>query len=136
MSHSAARDIGAMELDIAEAQDAAPSPQSAAAEVFPVEKLASVTPEGAAAFRDQSSVLRAAALIRDMREAAGFTQRELAKRVGTTQPHLSELERGTGAQGPTFMMLENIATACGRVLRVEIGVKDAAMRQDAPGVVA
>ena len=89
-------------------------------EPFPVEEIVSATPEEAEAFRDQSAVLEAAALIRQMREAAGLKQRQLASLVGTSQPHLSELERGTGSQGPTFLMLQRIAKACGAKLRVEI----------------
>jgi len=92
-----------------------------AGEPFPIEEIVSATPEGAEAFRDQSAVLEAAALIRQMREAAGLTQRGLARLVGTSQPHLSELERGTGTQGPTFLMLRKIAKACGTTLRMEIG---------------
>jgi len=90
---------------------------------FPLEKFANRTPEGAAAFRDQSAVLQAARLIRQMREGAELTQRELAKRVGTPQPYLSELERGTGAQGPTFLMLQRIAKACGTELRIEVDAR-------------
>jgi len=107
-----------------------PQSDMTAGEPFPIEEIASATPEGAAAFRDQTAVLRAAAWIREMREAAGFTQRDLAKLVGTSQPYLSELERGTGTQGPTFLMLEKIATACGRVLRVEVAVQEIAEHQE------
>lgn len=92
-----------------------------AGEPFPVEEIVSATPEGAQAYRDQSAVLEAAAIIRQMREGARLTQRELAQRIGTTQPHISELERGTGTQGPTFLMLRRIAKACGTELRVEVG---------------
>ena len=91
----------------------------ASGEVFPLEEIATATPASAAAFREQTAVLRAAALIREMRETAGFTQRELARLIGTSQPHLSDLERGTGTQGPSFVMLDKIANACGRVLRIE-----------------
>src|SRR5208282_5757058 len=94
-----------------------------AGEPFPIEEIVSATPEGAEAFRDQSAVLEAAALIRQMRDSAGLTQRSLARLVGTSQPHLSELERGTGTQGPTFLMLQKIAKACGTTLRMEIGNK-------------
>lgn len=89
-------------------------------EPFPIEEIVSATPEEAEAFRDQSAVPEAAALIRQMRKSAGLSQRQLAALAGTSQPHLSELERGTGSQGPTFLMLQRIAKACGAKLRVEI----------------
>ena len=87
---------------------------------FPLEDIISATPESVRAFRDQSVILRAGALIRQMREAAGITQREMARRVRTSQPHLSDLERGTGTQGPTVLMLQRIAEACGTTLSFEV----------------
>jgi transcriptional regulator with XRE-family HTH domain len=105
------------------------SNKNPAVEQFPFAEIASATDAGVEAFRDQSAVLQAAGLIRQMREDAGLTQRELAKRVGTTQPHLSELERGTGSQGPTFLMLQRIAKACGTALRIEATREQAATKE-------
>lgn len=124
MSHSQAMIDSEMLAEMTARVAAQPAARVDDGEPFPVEEIAAATPEAAAAFRDQTAVLRAAAWIREMREGAGFTQRELARRVGTTQPYLSELERGTGAQGPSFLMLDRIATACGRVLRVEVDVAE------------
>ena len=125
MSHSQAMTQAETMAETEAAPVAAPvAAQVEDGEPFPAEDIAAATPEGAAAFHDQTAVLRAASWIREMREGAGFTQRELARRVGTTQPYLSELERGTGAQGPSFLMLDRIAAACGRVLRVEVAVAE------------
>ena len=49
-----------------------------------------------------------ALLVREMREAAGLTQTELAKRVGTTQSAIARLEDAEYA-GQSLAMLERIA---------------------------
>jgi chaperonin GroES len=69
-------------------------------------------------YEEQGAVLEAASLIRQMRESAGLTQGALALKLGTSQPHLSMLERGVGRHGPTFLMLKKIAWACGQELRI------------------
>ena len=53
----------------------------------------------------------AAPLVRGMRERAGLTQRELAERLGTTQPAVSRWERGR--EEPRWSSLTAIARACG-----------------------
>jgi len=53
-----------------------------------------------------------AMLVREMREEAGLTQTELAKRVGTTQSVIARLEDAEYS-GHSLTMLERIATACG-----------------------
>jgi transcriptional regulator with XRE-family HTH domain len=50
-------------------------------------------------------------VIRDMRQLAGLSQRELAVRSGVAQPGLSQLERGQ--RSPTVRTLERIARALG-----------------------
>jgi ribosome-binding protein aMBF1 (putative translation factor) len=52
------------------------------------------------------------------REAAGLTQTELAKRMGTTQSAIAAIE--TGARTPTVDLLERLARACGRRLTIRI----------------
>ena len=49
------------------------SNKNPAVEQFPFAEIASATDAGAEAFRDQSAVLQAAGLIRQMREDAGLT---------------------------------------------------------------
>jgi ribosome-binding protein aMBF1 (putative translation factor) len=58
-----------------------------------------------------------ALLVREMREHAGFTQTELAKRVRTTQSVIARLEDAEYA-GHSLTMLERIAAACGVGLRL------------------
>ena len=47
--------------------------------------------------------------IRDAREAAGLTQRELAARMGTSQAAVARLE--SGGVGATLTTLQRVATA-------------------------
>ena len=63
-------------------------------------------------FFEQSAVLYAGSMVRRMREHAGLSQKQLAERIGTSQPHISDIERGIGLQGPTYLMLARAARAC------------------------
>jgi ribosome-binding protein aMBF1 (putative translation factor) len=56
-----------------------------------------------------------AMLLREMREGAGLTQSELARKVGTTQSAIARLEDAEYV-GHSLTMLERIATACGVAL--------------------
>ena len=58
-----------------------------------------------------------ALLVREMREDAGLTQAELAKKVGTTQSVIARLEDAKYA-GHSLRMLERIAAACGVALKL------------------
>lgn len=58
-----------------------------------------------------------AMLVREMREEAGLTQAELAKRVGTTQSVIARLEDAEYS-GHSLTMLERVATACGVGLKL------------------
>jgi ribosome-binding protein aMBF1 (putative translation factor) len=58
-----------------------------------------------------------ALLVRAMREDAGLTQTELAKKVVTRQSVIARLENAQYT-GHSLMMLERIATACGVALRL------------------
>jgi ribosome-binding protein aMBF1 (putative translation factor) len=58
-----------------------------------------------------------AMLVREMREAAGFTQTELARKAGTTQSVIARLEDAEYA-GHSLTMLERIAVACGVGLKL------------------
>jgi len=71
-------------------------------------------------YEEQGAVVEAAALVRQMRAAAGLSQAALATRIGTSQAHLSMLERGVGRHGPTFLLLHKIARACGQELEISV----------------
>lgn len=58
-----------------------------------------------------------ALLIREMREDAGLTQAELAKKVGTIQSVIARLEDAEYT-GHSLTMLERIATVCGVALKL------------------
>ena len=58
-----------------------------------------------------------ALLVREMRERAGLTQADLAKRIGTTQSVIARLEDAE-YRGHSLSMLERIAMACGVSLRL------------------
>ncbi|MDE5582488.1 MAG: helix-turn-helix transcriptional regulator [Ruminococcus sp.] len=47
--------------------------------------------------------------LKNRREELGYTQKELAERVHTTQPYISRLERG--CFNPSMMMMIKISTA-------------------------
>jgi len=51
------------------------------------------------------------AVLRQARRSAGFTQTELARLVGITQPWLSMVECGT--QNPSEKLLARLAAFCG-----------------------
>ena len=69
--------------------------------------------------------INAAQLIYDMRTAAGMSQRELAKRVGTTASVICRLE-ASDYEGHTLAMLNRIASALGRRIELHALPKSAA----------
>src|SRR5580698_6044615 len=72
--------------------------------------------EGREVYFDQAAVLYAGSMVRRMREHAGLSQKELARHIGASQPPVSDIERGSGSQGPTYLMLAKVAKACGLAL--------------------
>ena len=58
-----------------------------------------------------------AMLVREMREDAGLTQTELAKKVGSTQSVIARLENAEYT-GHSLTMLERIAAVCGIALKL------------------
>src|ERR1035437_214226 len=57
-----------------------------------------------------------AAAVMDVRNRAGLTQRQLARKMGTTQPVVARLE--SGRSRPSMRTLERLADATGSRLRV------------------
>lgn len=64
-----------------------------------------------------SAALRAGQIVRDMRKANGWTQTKLADLLGWDQERISNIERGEGTRGPTFDIMQKIATVCNYDLR-------------------
>ena len=58
-----------------------------------------------------------ALLVREMREDAGLTQTELARKIGTTQSVIARLEDAEYT-GHSLTMLERVAAACGVALKL------------------
>jgi ribosome-binding protein aMBF1 (putative translation factor) len=56
--------------------------------------------------------------VRDAREAAGLSQRELARRMGTSQAAVDRLE--AGGAGATLTTLQRVATALGLQVSIEL----------------
>ncbi len=63
---------------------------------------------------------RVAQLIYDARTAAGLTQAQLAKLIGTSQPAIARLE-DADYEGHSLSMLQRIAAALHRPLQISFG---------------
>jgi transcriptional regulator with XRE-family HTH domain len=64
--------------------------------------------------------LRPGRLVRDARQRAGLTQRELARRAGTSQSVVARIERGLS--DPSTGTLARLLAAAGYELRAELSV--------------
>jgi transcriptional regulator with XRE-family HTH domain len=73
-------------------------------------------------------------LVRRKRVESGISQSELATRIGSTQAHISELERGLGPNGPTVAMLTRIIHEFGDDLVVD--TKNERSRREAEQMVS
>lgn len=58
------------------------------------------------------------AIVREARNRAGLTQRELAERAGTSQAAVARYERGRGL--PSLDTLDRLVEACGFDLRIHL----------------
>jgi len=56
--------------------------------------------------------------VRELRQRAGLTQQELARRGGTSQPALARLERAGSGGSATLATLQRLAGAAGFALEV------------------
>lgn len=87
--------------------------------------LAAMTDEQRAtydeAYERAGVALRLAELFYETRTAAGLSQTELARRMGTSQPVIARIEGG--ASTPTVDMLDRLARATGK--RLEITLSEA-----------
>lgn len=84
--------------------------------------LAAMTPEERAvydeAYEQAGVALRLAELFYETRVAAGLSQTELAKRMGTSQPVIARIEGGGST--PTVDMLDRLARATGKRLEISL----------------
>ena len=89
------------------------------------EELIGDDPKKQADYEEALVNVKAAQLLYDMRTAAGLSQRELAKRVGTTASVICRLE-DADYSGHTLAMLNRIASALGRRIELHAVPKEAA----------
>ena len=85
-------------------------------------RLAAMTDDERAVFEETYAATRLALdvgeKVRDAREAAGFSQRELAARMGTSQAAVARLE--AGGVGATLTTLQKVAAALDLKVTVEL----------------
>ena len=74
------------------------------------------SPATQAAYDQARSAYEIGRMVRELREARGLSQRELAARMGTTQSVVGRLE--AGGSRPTIVTLDRVATALG--VRLEV----------------
>jgi ribosome-binding protein aMBF1 (putative translation factor) len=89
------------------------------------EELIGDDPKKQADYEEALVNVKAAQLLYDMRTTAGLSQRELAKRVGTTASVICRLE-DADYSGHTLAMLNRIASALGRRIELHAVPKEAA----------
>jgi ribosome-binding protein aMBF1 (putative translation factor) len=99
-------------------------PKSAALQEL-YEELVGDDPQKQADYEEALVNVKAAQLLYDMRTTAGLSQRDLAKRVGTTASVICRLE-DADYSGHTLQMLNRIASALGRRIELHAVPKEAA----------
>jgi transcriptional regulator with XRE-family HTH domain len=57
--------------------------------------------------------------LREIREASGLTQAQLAQATGMAQPTISKIEKGAGEGSPALLTLTRYLAGCGRSLGLE-----------------
>ena len=75
-------------------------------------------PEARHHFAQRRMAHEVALAVHAMRERAGLTQVELAKRIGSSQPSVARIEKGLGYRTPQWETLEKIARALGKQLKL------------------
>lgn len=81
------------------------------------EKKVLDAPDAEARVQEIEDELRLAANLTALRESAGLSQRELAGRIGVSQPRVAAIER---SQNVTIDVLEQYVTALGAQLEVAV----------------
>jgi DNA-binding XRE family transcriptional regulator len=76
-------------------------------------------PAFAASFKEAGEAWDVAMQIAALRRESGLSQKELAKRVGTSQQQISRLE-SPGYEGHSLSMLRRVAEVLGASVRVQI----------------
>jgi ribosome-binding protein aMBF1 (putative translation factor) len=72
------------------------------------------------AFDERRFYLQVAHLVRDLREKAGFSQAEVAKKAKVSQPMIARLESGDHRRTPTIETVHRILSILGYLLILEV----------------
>lgn len=70
-------------------------------------------------FDEEKTKTEIARLVRSARESAGFSQRELALKAGTTQAVVARLELGTDQRMPSLMLIVRLLKAANAHLELK-----------------
>jgi HTH-type transcriptional regulator/antitoxin HipB len=71
-------------------------------------------------YESRDALIRLGDMLRRVRESTGFTQEELAKKTGMTQPAISRLEAGFGRRGPELDTVMRFVHGCAAELVVSV----------------
>lgn len=71
-------------------------------------------------FDEKRFYLQIAHLVSGLRAKAGFSQAEVAKRTGVSQPMIARLEKGDHRRTPTFDTIYKILNALGYTLVINV----------------
>ena len=96
-----------------------PGSRRASAAAFDFDRVLAGRPEAKSIAEAATIAATVGEMIRNLRTAQGVSQTELARRVGSTQAHISEIERGIGRNGPTLLTLARIVSELGDTLIVD-----------------
>src|SRR5258708_24909044 len=77
-----------------------------------------------------SETIRTGSILRQARERAGLTQRELADRLGCSPPAISQAE--AGGASPSIATLQRFADALGCYLPVDIRPRGTVLHESVP----
>ena len=72
-------------------------------------------------YKARDALIRMGEMLRNLREASGLRQEELAAKIGMSQPAISRLESGFGPRGPEMETIMRFVHGCEAELVV--GVK-------------
>lgn len=72
------------------------------------------------AFDQRRFYLQIAHLISDLRARSGFSQADLAKKAGVSQPMVARLEKGDSSRTPTFETVFKVLKALGYTLSINV----------------
>lgn len=92
-----------------------------------IDKMVADDPEQRELIEQATLNCRVAQLIHDARTAAGLTQAQLAKLIGTSQPTIARLENAD-YEGHSLSMLQRIAAGLHRPLQISFGPSEKHMR--------